>query len=50
MSKPAPPSRSDVKIVSVINASCSYQAQTTDELSFEEGDIILILEMSDKFW
>jgi hypothetical protein len=50
MSKPAPPSRSGIKQVSVINASCSYQAQAPEELSFEEGDSIIVLEMADNFW
>jgi hypothetical protein len=50
MSAPAKPNRPNVKSIQVVKAMYSYQAQNPDELSFEEGDILYVLNKDDPNW
>ncbi|KAJ3129049.1 Osteoclast-stimulating factor 1 [Nowakowskiella sp. JEL0407] len=51
MAAPPPrPSRKDVKEISVVQALYSYAPQNQDELEFDEGDILYVVNKNDPNW
>ncbi|KAJ3205050.1 Osteoclast-stimulating factor 1 [Entophlyctis luteolus] len=51
MSAPPPrPSRPGKKEIAVVEAKYAYSAQNADELSFEEGDVLYVLQKDDAGW
>jgi hypothetical protein len=51
MQKPPPlQPRSGIKQAQVVKALYAYQAQKSDELSFEEGSILYVLNKDDPDW
>ena len=47
---PKPQPRTDVKQIQVVKALYSYKGQDSNELSFEEGDILYVLKKNDDNW
>ncbi|KAJ3258920.1 Osteoclast-stimulating factor 1 [Chytriomyces hyalinus] len=47
---PVAPKRKDVKDIAVVEAKFAYTAQNSDELSFEEGDILYVIQKDDGGW
>ncbi|KAJ3234145.1 Osteoclast-stimulating factor 1 [Chytriomyces hyalinus] len=47
---PVAPKRKDVKEIAVVEAKFAYTAQNSDELSFEEGDILYVIQKDDGGW
>ena len=50
MAKPTPPKPTKPKNLKFVRATFPYKATAEDELSFNEGDLLYILESSDKSW
>jgi len=48
--RPAPPKPVKPGQVKVVRALFKYEAQQSDELSFDEGDLLYILDFSDSGW
>ena len=48
--RPAPPKPTKPGHVKVVRAMYKYEAQYGDELSFEEGDLLYILDQTDTSW